>query len=63
MDEVDVAHARIKALTGMAEKMGATLSQLAIAWTMRNSTSQCVILSASTPDHLLEILNSLPVKI
>jgi potassium voltage-gated channel Shaker-related subfamily A beta protein 2 len=60
MDEVDVAHARIKALTGMAEKMGATLSQLAIAWTMRNSTSQCVILSASTPDHLLEILNSLP---
>lgn len=62
MDVTAVTHTRIKALTSMAEKMGCNLSQLAIAWCLRNSTSQSVVASANSTDQLLEILGSLPVS-
>lgn len=61
MDVTAVTHTRIKALTSMAEKMGCNLSQLAIAWCLRNSTSQSVVASANSTDQLLEILGSLPI--
>merc|ERR1719273_1552655 len=61
MDVATLTQTRIKALSSMAEKMGCSLSQLAIAWSLRNSTSQSVIVSADTCEHLLEILGSLPV--
>ena len=41
--------------------IGCTLSQLAVAWCLRNSTSQSVIASANSTEQLLEILGSLPV--
>ena len=62
MDITAITQARIKALTAMADKMGCSLSQLAIAWCLRNSTSQSVIVSASSAEQLLEILGSLPVS-
>lgn len=61
---VDIAaqtQSKIKALSLMAEKLGCSLTQLAIAWCLRNSTSQSVIASASSMEQLLEILNSLPI--
>lgn len=61
MDVTAMTQTRIKALSQMADKMGCSLSQLAIAWCLRNSTSQSVIASASSPEHLLEILGSLPI--
>jgi len=61
MDMASLTQARIKALTAMADKMGCSLSQLAIAWCLRNSTSQSVIVSANTTEQLLEILGSLPI--
>jgi len=61
MDVTALTQAKIKALTVMAEKLGCSLSQLAIAWCLRNSTSQSVIASASSMEKLLEILNSLPI--
>jgi len=63
-NNVDVAsqtQSKIKALSIMAEKLGCSLTQLAIAWCLRNSTSQSVIASASSMEQLLEILNSLPI--
>jgi len=61
MDITALTQARIKALTAMADKMGCSLSQLSIAWCLRNSTSQSVIVSASSSEQLLDILGSLPI--
>merc|ERR1711953_685915 len=61
MDITALTQARIKALTAMADKMGCLLSQLSIAWCLRNSTSQSVIVSASSSEQLLDILGSLPI--
>ena len=61
MDVAAMTQSRIKLLTNMAVKQGCTLSQLAIAWCLRNSTSQSVVASANTTEQLLEILGSLPV--
>ena len=61
MDVAAMTQSRIKLLTKMADKHGCTLSQLAVAWCLRNSTSQSVIASANSTEQLLEILGSLPV--
>lgn len=52
---------RVKALGGVAERIGCTLTQLSLAWCVRNQTSQVIIISATSPDHLIETLNSLAV--
>ena len=62
IDVMALTQSRIKALQNMADKMGCSLTQLAVAWCLRNSTSQSVIASANTTEHLLEILGSLPVN-
>jgi len=61
MDVAAMTQSKIKLLTKMADKHGCSLSQLAIAWCLRNSTSQSVIASANTTEQLLEILGSLPI--
>merc|ERR1719273_2932684 len=61
MDLQTMTQNKIKQLTKMAEKLQCTLSQLAIAWCLRNSTSQSVIASANTTEQLREILGSLPI--
>jgi aryl-alcohol dehydrogenase-like predicted oxidoreductase len=52
---------RICALVGEIVKIVLSL-QLSLAWCIRNQTSQIIIISASSPEHLIEMLNSLAVK-
>ena len=47
----------------VAERLGVSLGQLVVAWSIRNATSQCVILSANTVDHMVTLLNSLQVRV
>jgi len=49
---------RVKQLETIAERLGATLSQLVLAWSLRNATSQCVVVSAGSLDQLAALLNS-----
>jgi len=53
------ATVRVKQLEAVAEKLGASLAQLVVAWSCRNNTSQSLILSASSVDHMCLLLNSL----
>lgn len=52
---------RVKQLEAMSEKLGVTLSQLLVGWTLRNNSSQCVIVSANNVDQLCLLLNSLQI--
>jgi len=53
------ATVRVKQLEAVAEKLGASLCQLVVAWSLRNNTSQSLIVSASSVEQLCLILNSL----
>ncbi|CAB4057526.1 Voltage-gated potassium channel subunit beta-2,Voltage-gated potassium channel subunit beta-3,Voltage-gated potassium channel subunit beta-1 [Lepeophtheirus salmonis] len=44
-----------------ADKLGCTLSQLQVAWSVRNQTCQCVIISASDSNELDELIGSLKI--
>ncbi|KAJ8952486.1 hypothetical protein NQ318_003281 [Aromia moschata] len=50
---------RIRELNALAEKMGCTLIQLAVAWCLKNESVQCLLLGASTVDQLYESVQSL----
>jgi len=52
---------RIKLLESVADKLGVSLTQLIVAWCIRNNTSQAVVCSAATVDQLCQMLNSLQV--
>jgi len=54
---------KIKQLAALAERLGCTLHQLAVAWTIKNQTNQCCVVSASTPDQLTELLGCLSVDL
>jgi len=43
----------------IADRLGATLTQLVLAWSLRNNTSQCVIVSAGNMEQLCMLFNSL----
>merc|ERR1719216_103374 len=53
------ATARVKHLEAIADKERVSLSQLVLAWSLRNNTSQTVIVSASSVDQLCLLFNSL----
>jgi aryl-alcohol dehydrogenase-like predicted oxidoreductase len=46
-------------LEGLAKRLGVPLSQLAIAWCLKNSNVSSVILGASSPEQLRQNLDSL----
>jgi len=50
---------RVKQLEQVAERLGASLTQLVLAWSLRNNTSQVVIVSAASVDQLCRLLTSL----
>ena len=50
--------AKIDGLATIAKSMDATLSQLAIAWTLKNPNVSTTILGASKPDQLAENLKA-----
>ncbi|KAJ3655547.1 hypothetical protein Zmor_014672 [Zophobas morio] len=50
---------RIRELNAVAEKLGCSLSQLAIAWCLKNESVQCLLLGASTVMQLYDSIQSL----
>uniref|UniRef100_A0A3P8SLN1 Voltage-gated potassium channel subunit beta-1 n=1 Tax=Amphiprion percula TaxID=161767 RepID=A0A3P8SLN1_AMPPE len=53
--------AKLKELTHIAEKLGCTLPQLAIAWCLRNEGVSSVLLGSSNPTQLTENLGAIQV--
>jgi potassium voltage-gated channel Shaker-related subfamily A beta protein 2 len=49
----------VKQLEAIAERLGASLTQLVLAWSLRNNTSQVVIVSAATTDQFCRLLSAL----
>jgi len=50
---------RVKQLETIADRLGSSLTQLVLAWSLRNNTSQCVIVSAASMEQLCMLFNSL----
>ena len=56
-----VRNAKVKQLTAIAEELGCTLSQLAIAWCASNPNVSTVITGASNPGQVAENMGALDV--
>ncbi|XP_021575027.1 voltage-gated potassium channel subunit beta-1 isoform X2 [Carlito syrichta] len=52
---------KLKDLTPIAERLGCTLPQLAVAWCLRNEGVSSVLLGSSTPEQLIENLGAIQV--
>jgi len=57
----DPVQNKVKSLSTIAEKLGCNLLQLQVAWQVRNQTVQSTTISASTPEALMELLQSLTI--
>uniref|UniRef100_A0A3P9PSV8 Voltage-gated potassium channel subunit beta-1 n=1 Tax=Poecilia reticulata TaxID=8081 RepID=A0A3P9PSV8_POERE len=54
--------AKLKELNHIAEKLGCTLPQLAVAWCLRNEGVSSVLLGTSNPEQLTENLGAIQVQ-
>ncbi|KAM9189969.1 voltage-gated potassium channel subunit beta-1 isoform 4-T4 [Dugong dugon] len=52
---------KLKDLSPVAERLGCTLPQLAVAWCLRNEGVSSVLLGSSTPEQLIENLGAIQV--
>uniref|UniRef100_A0AAR2K453 NADP-dependent oxidoreductase domain-containing protein n=1 Tax=Pygocentrus nattereri TaxID=42514 RepID=A0AAR2K453_PYGNA len=52
---------KIKEITTLAERLGCTAAQLAIAWCMRSEGVSCVLIGVSSTEQLLENLEAIKV--
>uniref|UniRef100_A0A8C3YT53 Voltage-gated potassium channel subunit beta-1 n=1 Tax=Catagonus wagneri TaxID=51154 RepID=A0A8C3YT53_9CETA len=52
---------KLKDLLPIAERLGCTLPQLAVAWCLRNEGVSSVLLGSSTPEQLIENLGAIQV--
>lgn len=50
---------RIRELNALAERLGCTLPQLAVAWCLKNESVQCLLLGAASVDQLYDSIQSL----
>ncbi|CAH0557178.1 unnamed protein product, partial [Brassicogethes aeneus] len=50
---------RIRELNAVAERLGCSLMQLAVAWCLKNESVQCLLLGASSTDQLYDSIQSL----
>ncbi|KAF5910515.1 hypothetical protein HPG69_013365 [Diceros bicornis minor] len=50
---------KLKDLSPIAERLGCTLPQLAVAWCLRNEGVSSVLLGSSTPEQLIENLGAI----
>uniref|UniRef100_A0A2K5YMF0 Voltage-gated potassium channel subunit beta-2 n=1 Tax=Mandrillus leucophaeus TaxID=9568 RepID=A0A2K5YMF0_MANLE len=55
--------AKLKELQAIAERLGCTLPQLAIAWCLRNEGVSSVLLGASNADQLMENIGAIQVSV
>ncbi len=53
---------KVKRLTKIANDLGATMAQLAIAWILKNPHVSTVIIGASRPEQVLENVKATEVK-
>lgn len=53
--------AKVKELTKLAESIGATMTNLALAWTLLNKNVSTCILGATKPEQLVENVKALDV--
>lgn len=53
---------RVRDLNLLAEKLGCSLTQLSIAWTLKHEPVQCLLISAKTTEQLTQSLQALQVK-
>ncbi|KAK8752287.1 hypothetical protein OTU49_004735, partial [Cherax quadricarinatus] len=53
--------ARLRELGQLAERLGCSLTQLSVAWSIKNDNLHCVLIGAATVDQLLENISSLQV--
>lgn len=54
---------KLRDVYALAERLGCSFGQLAIAWSLKNESVQCLLLGASNIDQLYESLQSLQVTI
>lgn len=52
---------KVRELNALAERLGCTLTQLAVAWCLKNESVQCLLLGATSVDQLYENIQSLQV--
>lgn len=50
---------QVRKLKPIADRLGVTLSQLAVAWCLKNPNVNCVITGASAPEQLEETVGAL----
>lgn len=53
---------KLRDVCALAERLGCSFGQLAIAWSLKNESVQCLLLGASNIDQLYESLQSLQVS-
>lgn len=49
---------KVRELTEIAKEIGCTMTQLALAWCLKNETVSCVLLGASRPEQVIENVES-----
>ncbi|EHH16651.1 hypothetical protein EGK_11972 [Macaca mulatta] len=54
---------KLKDLSPIAERLGCTLPQLAVAWCLRNEGVSSVLLGSSTPEQLIENLGAIQASV
>lgn len=62
-DETRKYSDKLRDVCALAERLGCSFGQLAIAWSLKNESVQCLLLGASNIDQLYESLQSLQVTI
>ncbi|XP_021927107.1 voltage-gated potassium channel subunit beta-2 isoform X2 [Zootermopsis nevadensis] len=58
-EETKRQHEKLREISQMADKLGCTVSQLAIAWCLKNESVQCLLLGATSVEQLYESIQSL----
>ncbi|KAK7794166.1 hypothetical protein R5R35_005367 [Gryllus longicercus] len=58
-DETANKEDKLRDIAQLAEKLGCSVAQLAIAWGLKNESVQCLLLGAATVDQLYESIQSL----
>lgn len=53
---------KVRDLNLLAEKLGCTVTQLSIAWTLKHEPVQCLLISAKTTEQLTQSLQALQVN-
>lgn len=54
---------KFREVSALADRMGCSFGQLAIAWSLKNESVQCLLLGAANIDQLYESLQSLQVRL